>query len=326
MARLTLWGIYQYDPTLFDLVVLPDGYSKPNLIDKIMRTCGELYPYHQVPPMLKINITGWFATRYYDFESMYKALNAVYNPIENYDRTEDKTLNHQESGKDMETTTLGTKEETTYGRKDTTDFGRTDTTNYGRTDTTDYGRTDSTNYGRTDTTTYGRKDDLTHGLKTIVTPDTETISENSVAAFDSNALQRRNQDIVTASGTTDTTNSGTDSTVSSGNDILQLSGTDSTSQSGRDTASQSGKDTTSQSGSDTKTLSGTDTVSNSGMDKKETDYGKGYIDTETIRAHGNIGVTSNQQMITQEMEMRIQYDLYAVICAMFEKEFLVQVY
>ena len=37
MARLTLWGIYQYDKTLFDNIVLPDGIDKDNLVSDIMK-------------------------------------------------------------------------------------------------------------------------------------------------------------------------------------------------------------------------------------------------------------------------------------------------
>lgn len=43
------------------------------------------------------------------------------------------------------------------------------------------------------------------------------------------------------------------------------------------------------------------------------------------RMHGNIGVTTNQQMIQSELELR-KYDIYEVIAKMFEKQFLMQVY
>ena len=44
MARLTLWGIYQYDKTLFDGIVLPAGIDKDNLVSDIMRNSGDLSP------------------------------------------------------------------------------------------------------------------------------------------------------------------------------------------------------------------------------------------------------------------------------------------
>ena len=42
MARITLWGFYQYDKTLFDNIVLPDGIDKDNLVSEIMRKNEEL--------------------------------------------------------------------------------------------------------------------------------------------------------------------------------------------------------------------------------------------------------------------------------------------
>lgn len=41
--------------------------------------------------------------------------------------------------------------------------------------------------------------------------------------------------------------------------------------------------------------------------------------------HGNIGVTTNQQMIEAELSLRV-YDLYDTIATLFEKNFLLQVY
>lgn len=86
--RLTLWGIYQYDPTLFNNVTLPEGINKETLIAEIMQRSGDLYSYYQVPEYLKRNITLWFNRNYDQFYKMFRALTIEYNPIENYDRTE----------------------------------------------------------------------------------------------------------------------------------------------------------------------------------------------------------------------------------------------
>lgn len=47
--------------------------------------------------------------------------------------------------------------------------------------------------------------------------------------------------------------------------------------------------------------------------------------THTGRVHGNIGVTTNQQMLTSELEFR-KYDFYESIIAEFKKMFCVGVY
>ena len=98
MPRITLWGFYQYDKTLFDNIVLPDGIEKENLVAEIMKNSGDLYPYHQVPEYLKRNINYWFARRLFDFGRIYEALRMEYSPIENYDRYEDIEDNGSTSG------------------------------------------------------------------------------------------------------------------------------------------------------------------------------------------------------------------------------------
>lgn len=44
-----------------------------------------------------------------------------------------------------------------------------------------------------------------------------------------------------------------------------------------------------------------------------------------LHTHGNIGVTTNQQMVRDELELRV-YNIYDVIAEMFENDILIQVY
>ena len=89
--RMTLYGMYQYDPTLFDGVVLPDGMDKTLMVNQIIRQSGDLFPYYQVPPEVKSAITEWFTRRKNNFAKLWQGFTAEYNPIENYDRQEDST-------------------------------------------------------------------------------------------------------------------------------------------------------------------------------------------------------------------------------------------
>lgn len=100
--RITLNGFYNYDSTLFDGVVLPEGVDKPTLINEIMKR-GDLYTYHQSLEALKMNITFWFSRRSYDFQMMFDALRAEYSPIENYDRKESISRTSQKDGADTTT-------------------------------------------------------------------------------------------------------------------------------------------------------------------------------------------------------------------------------
>ena len=274
MARITLYGFYQYDKTLFDGVVLPDGINKENLISDIMRTSGDLYTYHQIPEMLKHNITYWFSRRLFDFERMYNALRSEYSPIENYDRMEDIEREYKDSGSDTETLTLGssTEEVTTLGSstKEVTTLGSSteEVTTLGSSITTQRTGNDST--------------------------------ETQVSAYNETNYTNRDKEVQNYNSTFTDTGSGSDTRTSTG--------------SGSDTRTSTG------SGSDTRTSTG------SGSDTSKTDYGKIHTETENTHIHGNIGVTTAQQMIKEEMQLRATYDIYRIITMEFEKEFLIQIY
>lgn len=230
MARITLYGFYQYDNTLFDGVVLPEGIDKDNLVSDIMRNSGDLYPYHQVPEYLKRNITYWFARRLFDFGRMYEALRMDYSPIENYDRKENITRDYENSGTDKASTTLGSS-------------------------------TTSSHTGN----------------------DTEAVqgggsNEKGVSAYNEDGYTNREKD-------TETHNS-----------------------------------------SNTQTYNSTVTNTGSGTDTTQTEYGLKRKELEDIRVHGNIGVTTSQQMIESEISLRAKYDIYKIISREFEREFLVQIY
>lgn len=102
MARLTLNGFLNYDNTLFDNVVLPEGINKDFVINEIMKR-GDLYPYHQALGPLKFNIECWFSRRFFDFQMLFDALRAEYSPIENYDRKESISRTHEKNGEDVTT-------------------------------------------------------------------------------------------------------------------------------------------------------------------------------------------------------------------------------
>lgn len=46
----------------------------------------------------------------------------------------------------------------------------------------------------------------------------------------------------------------------------------------------------------------------------------------TGRAHGNIGVTTNQQMINEELELLRHFDIYSYIAKLFEEELMLLIY
>ena len=320
MARLTLWGIYQYDKTLFDGIVLPDGIDKDNLVSDIMRNSGDLYPYHQVPEYLKRNINFWFARRLFDFERMYEALRTDYSPIENYDRIEDIKREYKDSGTDTETLTLGssTTSKHTGSDTETLTLGSSTTSKHtgSDTETTALGSSTTSKHtgSDTETTTLGSSTTSAHtGTDTNSTQGSGT-NEKGVSAYNEDGYTNREKD-------TETHNS---------NNMQTFNSTVTNTGSGSDTKTQTFDSTVTNtgSGSDTQkqTFDSSVTNSGSGSDKTQTDYGKQRTETENTRIHGNIGVTTSQQMIESEMSLRAKYDIYKIISREFEREFLVQIY
>lgn len=102
MALLTVMGLYNYDNTIFDNLMLPDGVDKPTLVDNIILETAELECIYPTPVFLKTAIGLWSNVQFLTWDRVYSAMNLEYNPIENYDRqeTETTTGTRAHSGKD----------------------------------------------------------------------------------------------------------------------------------------------------------------------------------------------------------------------------------
>lgn len=142
----------------------------------------------------------------------------------------------------------------------------------------------------------------------------------------SNSLNSSNTGKTTSNGTNKATSNTTDNI--SNTDTKQVVGYDSEAFKNSEKNTVTGKNTSvnTTSGSDTNTTNISDSSNSTGKNTTTTDYGNGYDETYKNHIHGNIGVTTNQQMIESEMEMRQKYDLYYLIEQLFEQEFIVQIY
>ena len=167
MALLTVMGLYNYDPTIFDSMVLPVGMDKTKLVNQIILDTAELEVIYPAPGFLKTAIGLWSATRNISWDRIYKASLLEYDPIENYDRQETETItgNQTHSGKDT-TTNTGTSSGTTSGTSSGTTSGNaTETNKIAGFDTTTLVDHDSktTVASGTDSRTDSQTTELTHG-------------------------------------------------------------------------------------------------------------------------------------------------------------------
>lgn len=86
-------GMYQYDNTLFDLFSLPDEMKdkRQDIINSICIETQELEILYPSIPFLQTAIGNWSNTMQSVWKKLYKTTVLEYNPIENYDRTDDTT-------------------------------------------------------------------------------------------------------------------------------------------------------------------------------------------------------------------------------------------
>ena len=88
-------ALLDWDDTLFDGMVLPDDINdddtKKLIVDDILLRHGDTPLFIPDPTVMKYYITSWSTRMLPIFTRMYAACIAEYNPIENYDRQEDRT-------------------------------------------------------------------------------------------------------------------------------------------------------------------------------------------------------------------------------------------
>lgn len=252
-----------------------------------------------------LDFRAWVSNRQHNIDKLYQSMfDYEYSPIENVDRYENETINTDTLTDYGKTETRTGTDTTTYGKTDTTTYGKTDTTTYGKTDTTTYGKTDTTTYGKTDTRSIENIEEKT-GYDTLGKSGAE-ITENTKAGFnspnsytpDSKSVtnyesyeDRNTYNTTVQTDTTDTnTEGGSDSLASTGSDTNRLGGTDSLASTGSDTNRSGGSDS----------LAKSESVSHGGEDSISNDT------LRTLRVHGNIGVTSNVDLLEQEERYRLQ--------------------
>lgn len=220
-----------------------------------------------------------------DWEKSWDLEESSYDPISNYDMTEEMVRD------DREREEAGTGS-TTYGRTDTRTDNLTD--GYGSTST----RTDnlSDGYGKTLTRTDNLEMEHT-GTDTTAESGSETgSSSRELSSYGLNSSEPVPTD-EEASSTSQTTQ-GTKTETKNLTDTQ--TGTVTTAESGTDT--HTGTSATAKTGADTHT--GTQTNAATGTDQRTDDKTVTDSHTYLLTRRGNIGVTTSQEMIEKERTLR----------------------
>jgi hypothetical protein len=95
LAKITLQGLEIFlnyeNKSLFDLLTVPEGIVKNDLVDNIMLECGEFETLYADPDFMRSAIGAWSNKHQRTFLKWVNALNIEYSPLENYDRQENWT-------------------------------------------------------------------------------------------------------------------------------------------------------------------------------------------------------------------------------------------
>ena len=101
MAILSIMGMYNYDPSIFDLADFPQGIKKETVVNEICLQCAELEIIYPEPKTLRNAIGLWSEIEGPIWEKLYNTEKLEYNPLWNVDAyiSETGKGNRSDSGK-----------------------------------------------------------------------------------------------------------------------------------------------------------------------------------------------------------------------------------
>lgn len=87
-ASLSILGLYNYDTSIFQNFVVPDGVDVTDAIDSIVFDNAELELIYPEPETMTFLIGLWSKRELPAWERILSVITAEYNPLENYNRNE----------------------------------------------------------------------------------------------------------------------------------------------------------------------------------------------------------------------------------------------
>ena len=178
-AILTVIGLYNYDHSLFDNMVLPDGIDKGLVIDAIIMQGGDYEVIYPNPELFKELIGSWSRQWYDTFYNWYRALEAMkeIRPLDNYDRYEqwsDDAVNHSVSSDSIKGSGSTIGQDSSHGSA-SVDNDTTDTSKISAYDSNDFVNQNQTISNNTQSNTT----DTSANTSTQSTSNTDTNAEST---------------------------------------------------------------------------------------------------------------------------------------------------
>lgn len=91
-ATMSILGLYNWDNTIFDAMVLPSQIDKDTLVMNILDECAELEILYTNPDFMKNAIGYWSLKRYHAWDKLQTVLYEDYDPFVNIKRDEIRTI------------------------------------------------------------------------------------------------------------------------------------------------------------------------------------------------------------------------------------------
>lgn len=94
-ATLSILGLYNFDDTIFDTMVIPEDLEKNYLVHEILTDYAELEVLYPNPDVMKNAIANWSNMRLHSWQKMVAVLYEEYNPFINIKRDEHREITQE---------------------------------------------------------------------------------------------------------------------------------------------------------------------------------------------------------------------------------------
>ena len=275
---------------MFDECSVPSGLDMERVRGAIVMRCGLMTPLFSEPLTQRAATQQFFFENQWNFEHVLNVLRAEYSPIENVAEVREETT----TSKGTDSLTIDRDASEHHSGSDQRvieEQGSSQSQESGTTQTTESGTTGTQ---ETETTTT-QESGTTRTERKISAENISTYSPDN----EETVTHGRGEEVSREAESTITHGKGETITHGKGEEASDNKNTDDTFTHGH-VIQSSGYDV------------------HSGSKNSETTF--------SVNRHGNIGVTTNQDMINQELDLLIRFNAYRFIADLYEKELILGIY
>lgn len=340
--RPSLKQLYADNPSLFSGMVFPEGVNSSYVQGYILAECGEMDTIMETATDLAAYLPIWSAMHLEAWTRQAAALAAEYNPIHNYDRLDAETEVTAGAGRESAARTDSRNRNSAASQDESGNIGRTESGSTsessglikgGSANRAESG-SESESSSESGNTEKRGSSTSNSGFVGSTENGGEDTSTKGVQGFNSDSFQNSEQ-VVDAKGTrADSVSSTTNMAASEDgesssreNSSAKMHGS-STSESTSENSTEQHNSANLQSGSESssRTSSAQEAQAEQSSGEESKEHSQEGSRTRSLHSSGNIGVTTTQQMITAEIDLRYKYIIYSMILSCFKREICVGVY